>query len=277
MHKGKRLADVLLAVYAATALLLLSLPLGPWVSAIRRLLGYTLMPGFERGSAAIEAFSSVPSHWSRLLQADLENRELRERLQAALLEQEEARALAAEDAKLRELLGMKGRLPWSFRAARVIERDPAAWFRSVVVDRGEADGVRPGAAVFSLERGRLALVGRVVEAAAESARVLLVTDELSAVAALTAPGGWQGLVEGQGGRDLRMNFLPAEALPRVGDEVLTSPVSPTFPANVLIGTVSRVLDSDPHLPYRPLEVRPAAHPAKLHLLLIKELREAKSS
>lgn len=275
VSKGKRLADVLLALYAAAALLALSLPLGPWVQGFKRLLAYSLMPGFERGSAALEAFSGVSANWSRLLKADLENRELRERLDGAALQEEEAKSVLAEDAHLRDLLSLRARTAWRFQTARVVERDPAAWYSSVVVDKGEAAGVRAGAAAFTMERGRLVLAGRVVEASSETARVLLVTDDLSAVAALVAPGGWQGLVEGQGPRDLRMNFLPAEALPRVGDEVLTSPVSPTFPPNVLIGTVSRVLDSDPHLPYRPLEVRPAAHPAKLHTLLIKESKDAK--
>ena len=273
MYKGRRLADILLAAYAAAALLVLSLPVGPWVQAFRRLLAYSLMPGFERGAAALEAVSGVSDTWARLLKADLENQELKQKLDDAELKEEEAKSVLAEDAHLREVLDLKSHLPWRFKTARVIERDPAAWYSSLYVDKGEGDGVRPGAAAFTLENGRLTLAGRVVEASSESARVLLVTDDLSAVAALVAPGGWQGLVEGQGPRDLRMNFLPAEALPRVGDEVLTSPVSPTFPPNVLIGTVSRVLESDPHLPYRPLDVRPAAHPAKLKLLLIKEIKE----
>jgi rod shape-determining protein MreC len=272
VHRDVRLANILLAVYAALALLSLSLPAGPWVIASKRLLGYVLLPGEQRGASAFEALARIPTHWSELVQADLANRDLRERLIRANLLETEAHSVLEENSRLREILGLKSRLSWRFQTARVIERDPASWFGSVIVDKGESRGVKPGDGVFALEGGRLAVAGRVVEASTDTARVLLLSDELSSVAAQIAPAGWQGLVEGQNQSRLRMGFIPWDASPRVGDEVLTSPVSLTFPPNILIGSVSRVLEVDPHLPYRVVEVYPAVHPSKVWVVLIREAK-----
>lgn len=272
MPRDSRLANILLAAYAVFSLLALSLPAGPWVLAGKRLLAYAVLPSAARGAAAVDALSAVPSNWGALVRADLENRDLREKLAKAQLDETEANAVLAENASLRAVLGVRPRVPWRFVTARVIERDPATWFSSVVVDQGEAAGVRPGAAVFALAGDRLAAAGRVVETTTDTARVLLLSDELSAAAAAIEPAGWEGLVEGEGGSELRMSYIPFDALPRVGDEVATSATSVTFPPGVLIGTVSRVLEVDPHLPYRSVEVRPAVHPAQVSWVMIREAK-----
>lgn len=269
--RDARLANILLAAYAALSLLALSLPVGPWVLAAKRLAAYLVLPGAESGTAGLEAMGGVSTRWSALLRADVENRDLRAKLEQAAVESAEARAAAEENRRLREALQFKPRAGLRLVPARVIARDPASWYSSVTVDKGETGGVRTGAAAFALVDGRLALVGRVAEAAGDSARVLLVTDGLSSVAATVSPGGWDGLVDGQGSRRLVMNFIPADALPRVGDPVLTSPVSRTFPPQVLIGTLSRILESDPYLAYRTAEVQAAAEPTSLRLLLVQEV------
>ena len=59
--------------------------------------------------------------------------------------------------------------------------------------------------------GRLVAVGRIVDIRPNSSTVLLLTDELSAAAAYLSSGTLEGLVQGQDGPRLRMNYLNAES------------------------------------------------------------------
>jgi len=64
-----------------------------------------------------------------------------------------------------------------------MERDPANWHRSLMIEAGLKDGIELNAPVLGVENGRLGAVGRVTELGPHWAKVLLITDELSSVAA----------------------------------------------------------------------------------------------
>src|SRR3972149_3224656 len=64
------------------------------------------------------------------------------------------------EARRRETLrASKHQPPSRVVAARVVGRDPASWFATIVVDRGSADGVVRNSAVVTAEGA----VGRVIE------------------------------------------------------------------------------------------------------------------
>ena len=78
----------------------------------------------------------------------------------------------------------------------------------------------------------------------------------------------EGLVQGQSGPRLRMNYLPSETALTVGDLVYTSPTSATFPGEVLIGRVAAVNPRDPFLTFQSVEVSPALDAASLTDVMI---------
>jgi rod shape-determining protein MreC len=152
--------------------------------------------------------------------------------------------------------------------ARVLQRDPMHWYRSLVVDAGADKGIGLNDPVLGPREGRLVAVGRVVEVRPKAATVLLLTDELSAAAAYISSGTLEGLVQGQDGPRLRMNYLSVEVQLSTGDAVYTSPTSATFPPDVLIGRVARVNARDPFLTFQSVEVAPAADASALQELVI---------
>lgn len=89
-------------------------------------------------------------------------------------------------------------------AAQVVGRDPSAWSKTVIVDKGTRDGVRHGLPVVIPE----GIVGVVVEASAGYAKVLLLIDPNSAVDALVQQTRARGIVKGGGGRLLRIRLCP---------------------------------------------------------------------
>lgn len=268
MQRETRIANFVLGALSALSLLLLSLPLSTPVRSIKAGAGYLLDPLAYHGEAGYQRISGLPSRIGQLLRADIENESLRAELRRGEWLATTVSALALENERLRRALALKapaGRFPaW----VRVMERDPIHWYRSVVVDAGADRGISLNDPVLGPRDGRLVAVGRVVEVRPNMATVLLLTDELSAAAAYLSSGTLEGLVQGQDGPRLRMNYLNAEARLSEGDSVYTSPTSATFPPDVLIGRVARVNPRDPFLTFQSVEVAPAADASSLQELMI---------
>ena len=94
------------------------------------------------------------------------------------------------------------------------------------------------APVLAWTAGKPAVMGRVEEVFQNSAKVVLITNILSAMPGEIKSLSEDGLVEGQNGHNLKINYLVPETKVRVGDEVVTSPLSSVFPPGILIGTVT---------------------------------------
>jgi rod shape-determining protein MreC len=180
----------------------------------------------------------------------------------------EAEALKTENRRLRAVLGLKAPPGFSPLWVHVIERDPLHWYRSLMVDAGSQQGVAPNAPVLGLLEGGMAAVGRVTEVRGQSALVLLLSDDLSSVAAILSSSTAEGLILGQGGPRLLMNYLSPDVDLRIGERVYTSPTSATFPPLVLIGTVGKIHPPDPFLTFQSAEVHPALDASFLQELLI---------
>jgi rod shape-determining protein MreC len=145
--------------------------------------------------------------------------------------------IARENEELRKLLGLSDRLNLKTVTARVTGVGPSNFEHTVFIDRGTANGVRKDMPVVS----GAGLVGRVVQVSQRTARVLLLVDPSSAVAARLASNGETGVAEGTGGDELRLDLFDAEAAVTAGDEVVTSGYEGgVYPPGIPIGTVARI-------------------------------------
>lgn len=188
MHREARISNYILVAFSVVALTLLSLPLSGPVRAFKAGLAYVLDPAAFYGAQGTQRLTGVPGHVGRLLAADVENRLMQEELKKALWLKAEAEALRLENERLRSALALKS--PGRRKAlwARVLERDPLHWYRSLMVDAGAEAGVSLNAPVLGQKGEGLAAIGRVVEVRPKTSLILLLTDELSSVAAyLTSP------------------------------------------------------------------------------------------
>lgn len=267
-QRETRTAHYLLAALSSVALVLLSLPLSSPVRSFKAAASYVLDPVAWHGEKGVQRAAGAPERLGRLLRADMENQDLKLELKRLEWLKTTVESLSLENARLRRSMGLRppeGRSPvW----AHVMERDPLHWYRSVVVDQGSAEGVSLNDPVLGPAEGRLVAVGRIVEVRPESSVVLLLTDELSAAAAYLSSGTLEGLVQGQDGPRLRMNYLNAEASVSAGDAAYTSPTSATFPPDILIGRVARVYPRDPFLTFQSVEVAPALDASSLQEVII---------
>jgi rod shape-determining protein MreC len=160
-------------------------------------------------------------------------------LRAKLREQSRAlvhlREIELENERLRTLLDFRERVRADVIAARVIGRDALGASRSIVINRGNEDGVERGAAVLAPG----GVVGHVFLAGRNASRVLLVTDINSGVDAIVQRTRARGIVEGriQGGCGLK--FVKRTEALEPGDLVITSGVGP-FPKGFPIGRIGGV-------------------------------------
>ncbi|MFC1678882.1 rod shape-determining protein MreC [Elusimicrobiota bacterium] len=270
MHRDKRVANYLLLIFSFVSIVLLALPLTGKVRALRACVSYLLNPIPYYGSGAVERLAHLPGSAARLISGDVQLVEARRQLREAELHKAEVEALRRENARLRSVVGMEPPSGRMIRWARVMERDPLNWHRSVMVGAGSEDGVKVNSPVLGLYEGRLGVAGRVTEVGLRTAKVLLLTDELSAVAGWLPGQGWEGLIQGQGSFKLRMNYLPVEAKFSAGDAVFTSPTSATFPAGLPVGSISMVFERDPFLAFQSVEISPAVQAAALKEVMILE-------
>ncbi|NLE65244.1 MAG: rod shape-determining protein MreC, partial [Elusimicrobia bacterium] len=92
-----------------------------------------------------------------------------DRLRSQLSTSEEA---AQENRRYSRLLNFKNTSVFSSVAARVVARDPSNWNASVMIDRGEKDGISPGMAVVNAA----GVIGRVAEVGPHASKVILISD-----------------------------------------------------------------------------------------------------
>jgi rod shape-determining protein MreC len=140
----------------------------------------------------------------------------------------------------RELASRIAPLGEPFLVASVIGADAADIYKSIVIDRGASDGIRPNMAV--VDRAGC-LVGRVVGPTGPgSAAVQLLTDSNSAVGVRSETSLVQGILSGDGKSGtcwLRYVLATNETLAE-GEELLTSGFDKIFPAGLRTGTVLTV-------------------------------------
>jgi rod shape-determining protein MreC len=185
-----------------------------------------------------------------------QNSELRKRnaeLEEARQENERLRALVKfVEARDLEALG-----------ARVIGRAPNSWEGVITIDRGTADGVEAGMPVI----GDAGLLGQTVEVTPNSAKVRLITDQSSGVAALVQSTRVEGIARGSIDRQLTLDFVSNEATVRAGDVVLTSGIGGVYPKGLVIGEVTSVR-RQPNALAPSITLRPSARLGDMEEVLV---------
>lgn len=157
-----------------------------------------------------------------------ENRRLRSELQQV----EEFRL---QNERLRELLAFVDDIDRPALPAQVIGEDVGNWARTVTIDKGTRAGLRAGLPVVAAE----GVVGRIIKAAPNSSRVLLVTDASSAIAALVQRTRARGVARGRGD-GMALDYALNDADIQPGDLLVTSGMGGVFPKGLPLARIAAV-------------------------------------
>ena len=173
------------------------------------------------------------------------------------------REQAAASERLTRLLKFQERLEIQTIAARVIGRNPSNWYQTLILDRGEDDGLKPEMGVIT----PAGIVGRIVKTHSSSAIVLLLTDPNVAITSLVQRTRDEGIVQGMARGRIRMKYIPPLSSVKEGDQIVTSGLTGGFPRGLLIGKVQRVTEQDSAL-FQSAELVPAVDFRKLEEVLV---------
>ncbi len=271
----------------------------PWLPLLLLVLGLLLLVFHESGyltpvenvlhyvlDPLQRAFSSVVEATGGLFETVREVRELRSEVEEL---QVQVDALTVENVRLREyeagveqyraLLNFVSEYPISaylgadvigreacdtFPCGEVVGTEPNPYLRYVTINVGARQEVEVGMPVVSSGAG---LVGRVAQVGPRTAKVQLLTDPDSAVAALLQTSRVTGLVVGRPDGVLRMEYIPQEESINVGEIVLTSGLGGFVPKGLVVGQVTEVQQVDYAL-FQTAIVRPVVDFSRLELVLV---------
>lgn len=169
--------------------------------------------------------------------------------------QDEVRALKLELLRLQGLEGEVERLAtaldysaWmaarhgegALQVADVVYADHRSSLRVLILWVDDPSRVRSNQPVVNAD----GLIGRVLFVSGSYAKVQLITDRATAVAAMIERTRRQGVIRGVDERQLRLELVPVQADVRPGDRILTSGLDGVYPRGVAVGTVTGVEPSE---------------------------------
>jgi rod shape-determining protein MreC len=191
-----------------------------------------------------------------------ENRDLKQQIERMSLEQVRMSQDADQARRLQALLAFKEQFISRTMAAQVIGSSGSELSRSVYIDKGESDGIKPDMAVITAD----GIVGKVLRVYRSTSQVLLIDDQTSGVGAILDKTRLQGILRGTpAGEVVLEKVMSDEAVP-AGEMVLTSGGDGIFPKGLLVGRVTKVAPGSEL--FLNIRVRPAADLSKLEEVLV---------
>lgn len=209
-------------------------PLGAVRSAVREAFS-PLQKGVNAVSSPITGFFDGLVNASDLKN---ENETLRQEVNDVKTQNKTYEAAVGENERLKKLLGIVNEIDVKNTTARVIAGAPSNFETTIQVDRGTNDGVKVGDPVIDGD----GLVGRIIEASASRATILLITDSSSGVGVRDSRSEVVGIAQGKSGSStVEMQFVDPDADVKKGDTVVTSGLQGgKFPPNIPVGVVKSV-------------------------------------
>jgi rod shape-determining protein MreC len=217
----------------------------------------------QRGASSVLSF--FRRGWSGyvgLRNVQTENDELKRQLAQAQIALQEQRARADRSRGLEQLLELRDRSALSTTAAEIIAAAASPEFRTVTIDKGTADGLRPDMAVIA----PAGVVGRIVVPSARAAKGQLLIDRNAAAGALVERSRAQGVVLGDENQRLRLDYVSEAADIQTGDVVVTSGIDGIYPKGFIIGQVESVEKNG--VTFRRISIKPAVDFSSLEEVLV---------
>jgi rod shape-determining protein MreC len=263
----RHLTAFLATIYALLSLTCLTWSADPFVRTLKHTFFYLLSPATLPPLHLMNQWDVFGENMSRFIRIDQNYRKLEAKWQLHRLDEKRMEELERENQRLSRLVGLvppPAHLPV---VARIVLRDPQAWFQGFLINRGRADRIRVSDPVVALQDDREVFVGQISEVFERTSRVLLLTDPLSAVSARLDRTEEEGVVEGEGSHRLVMNYLYPDADVQPGDEVVTAGLGRVIPPGIALGVVSH-LEEVSRESFKRAILRPAVRLSRLEDVVV---------
>jgi len=228
-----------------------------------RLAIYVVSPFQKAVTETVQFVEGVWEHYFHLVSVAQENDQLRRQLDKALERSHQLTEVELTNQRLNSLLNFQKSISRQVLPAAVIGKDPSAWFKTIIVDKGVRDGVEKGMPVV-VPAG---IAGQVMEVAGSYAKVLLIIDQNNAVDALVQRSRARGLVTGAAAEQCVFKYVLLEHDVQIGDILISSGLDGVFPKGLRVGVVSNVIRSSAGI-FQEVDVTPYVDFEKLEEVLV---------
>lgn len=187
----------------------------------------------EGRTASQDFFATIEGYFL----AGSRNAKLQRELDTAKIRLVEAKAIAEENKRLKQLLTLSHEDPRPVAVTQLTSSTVASTRRFATIAAGSSQGVQIGMPV----RSPLGLVGRVLEVGKVTSRILLVTDSESVVPVRRAGDGIPAFAHGSGDGTLQIKLISLGINPlKVGDVFVTSGSGGLYRPNTAVAAVVRL-------------------------------------
>ena len=191
-----------------------------------------------------------------------ENRELKRQIEEMRVQQVRISQDAEQARRLQALLAFKEQFISKTLAAQVIGSSGSEQSRSIYVDKGENDGIKPDMAVITAD----GIVGKVLHAYRSTSLVLLISDQTSGVGAILEKSRINGILHGLPSGEVALDRVLSDEQVPAGELVLSSGGDRIFPKGLPLGRVVKVRPGGEL--FLNIQVKPTANLSKLEEVLI---------
>jgi len=198
--------------------------------------------------------------WGALQQ---ENEQLKREKIKLLNQQAYCLELEKENQFLSQQLDFLKKTHYHGQIARVIGQNPDPNISALIIDKGKHHGIKKDQPVVVNDG---VLIGKIFKVNQYTSVVLLINDNLSKIAASNVnQRAVMGLVEGEYGLGIKMNFILPEAKIHKGDLIITAGIEPTIPRGLIIGEISSII-KEPESLFQQATIRPAVNIKEIYLV-----------
>ncbi|RPJ82875.1 MAG: rod shape-determining protein MreC [Deltaproteobacteria bacterium] len=218
-----------------------------------------ISPFQDAVTGSITFISGIWRHYFDLVSTAKENDALKKMLSQAVEKKNQCVEIELSNQRLRKFLDFQKTRMFQTVSAEVIGKDPSPWSKTVIIDKGQSDGIRKGCPVVVPE----GITGQVVSVSTYYSKVLLIIDRNSAIDALVQRSRARGIIRGMSSEECTFHYVLRKNDIRVGDEVVSSGIDGVYPKGLRIGYVSGVIrrnsgmfqevDVTPHVDFEKLE------------------------
>lgn len=256
---------ILVIIFLLLLALLLFLPRQSqeWLSHVGGPLVGILEVPLHSVASLHDSISEIWNNYIALQNVWEENRHLRQEIQRLQGEQNLLREQAITATQFQQLMAYQETAPMTTLPARIIGRNVSNWYRAIIINKGDRDGIKPEMGVIT----NAGVVGRVIRVNPTTAIVLLLSDPNVAITGMVQNTRDEGIIQGTPQGTIHMKYLPPLSPVQPGDPVVTSGLTGDFPRGLQIGQVQQVTKADTDL-FQLGEIDPIVDFSKLEGVLV---------
>ena len=214
----------------------------------------------------VRTISTAREIWKNyffLVETCQENLRLHKKINLLEIENSRYQELLLTSQRLQQLLKFQENTEETFLPARVIGWNTNVLFKSIIIGRGENDGLKINLPVVNSK----GVVGKTVSISPNYTQVLLITDQNSAVDGLVQRSRCRGILKGRGLNECSFDYVIKACDIKTGDTIVTSGLGRAFPKGLYLGTVKQIDDSPDKL-FKDVTVVSAVDFSKLEEVLV---------